>query len=133
MRQLPAAERLRGRALPVLRLQQRAGSDTGSMDSGLVHETIRGVACLTGGSMIMTLADLQPGQCARVLGLKDPALTKQQVRKYLAMGLVPGVEITLVQRFPAYVFEMGYSQFALDRELASEVLVRVEGSKHDDA
>jgi Fe2+ transport system protein FeoA len=83
--------------------------------------------------MIMTLADLQPGQSAKVVGLKDRSLQNQKVRKYLAMGLVPGVEITLVQRFPAYVFEMGYSQFAIDRELASEVLVRVEGSNHDGA
>lgn len=82
--------------------------------------------------MIMTLAEMQPGQCARVMGLKDPALEKQQVRKYLAMGLIPGAEITLVQRFPAYVFEMGYSQFAIDRELASSVLVRVEGNDDDD-
>ncbi|MGD8604386.1 MAG: FeoA family protein [Anaerolineales bacterium] len=80
----------------------------------------------------MTLADMQPGQSGQVLGLKDPSLRKQQVRKYLAMGLVPGAEIRLIQRFPAYVFEMGYSQFAIDRELASDVLVRVEEGEHDD-
>jgi Fe2+ transport system protein FeoA len=83
--------------------------------------------------MTMTLADLQPGQSAKVLGLKHRSAQSRQVRKYLAMGLVPGVEVKLVQRFPAYVFELGYSQFAVDREMASGVLVRLEGGDDDDA
>ena len=83
--------------------------------------------------MSVTLADLLPGQSATVLGLKTDALQGTKVRKYLAMGLVPGAEITLVQSFPAYVFEMGYSQFAIDREMASSVLVKVEGQGDDSA
>ena len=81
--------------------------------------------------MSVTLADLMPGQHAVVLGLKPAFSDAQNVRKYLAMGLVPGVEIKLIQRFPAYVFELGYSQFAIDRELASVVLVEVEGHGDD--
>jgi Fe2+ transport system protein FeoA len=83
--------------------------------------------------MSVTLADLLPGQSATVLGLKNDSAQGTKVRKYLAMGLVPGAEITLVQRFPAYVFEMGYSQFAIDREMASIVLVKVEGHGDDNA
>ena len=83
--------------------------------------------------MTITLADLLPGQSATVLGIKQNASEGHKVRKYLAMGLVPGVEITLVQRFPAYVFELGYSQFAIDRELASVVLVKVEEQGDDNA
>lgn len=82
--------------------------------------------------MIMTLADMQPGQSACVVGLNRKSPQSRQVRKYLAMGLVPGVEVTLLQRFPAFVFEMGYSQFAVDADVARAILVRLGRQADDD-
>lgn len=130
--ELPAAERLRRGPLPLLRLQQRQGGGADTLDTHYNQQRAGGKPVGTGAAMIMTLADLHPGQSASVIGLKDLAAEDRQVRKYLTMGLVPGAEITLVQRFPAYVFEMGYSQFAIDRELASAVLVKLEGHDDDD-
>ena len=40
-----------------------------------------------------------------------------------SLGLVPGVQIKLVQRYPAFVLRVGYAEIALDEELAG--LVRV--------
>jgi len=40
-----------------------------------------------------------------------------------SLGLLPGVQIRLVQRYPAFVLRVGYASIALDEELAS--LIRV--------
>lgn len=45
-------------------------------------------------------------------------------QKFLAMGIHPGDAISLVRKTPSVVFRCGHSQFAVDRELASQVYVR---------
>lgn len=49
----------------------------------------------------------------------------QQLQKLMAMGVLPGIAITLIQKFPSYVFQIGQSQFAIDKELASAIYVRL--------
>lgn len=44
--------------------------------------------------------------------------------KLMALGLIPGAELLLLQRFPSYVVQVGYTQLALDRETASVIDVR---------
>ena len=39
------------------------------------------------------------------------------------MGLLPGTELRLLRRFPAFVFETGETQFVIDRELAGTIFV----------
>ena len=46
------------------------------------------------------------------------------VRKIIAMGALPDTEIVLLQKFPSFVFQIGFSQFSVDRELASSIYVR---------
>ncbi len=41
-------------------------------------------------------------------------------------GLVPGVEVTLIQRRPSCVVRVGETDLALDPEIAREVVVRTE-------
>jgi Fe2+ transport system protein FeoA len=41
------------------------------------------------------------------------------------MGVLPGVAITLLRRSPSFVFEAGYSQFAVDEEIAADIYVRL--------
>jgi len=55
------------------------------------------------------------------LETKDP----KQMQKLISIGAIPVVPITLLQKFPSYVFEIGQSQFAVDRELASSIYVRL--------
>jgi len=47
----------------------------------------------------------------------------RQVQKLVAMGILPGANIKVIQRFPSYVFQVGYSQFAVDRHLAEVIYV----------
>ncbi len=48
-----------------------------------------------------------------------------QMQKLISIGAIPGVAITLLQKFPSYVFQVGHSQFAIDKELAQAIYVRL--------
>jgi hypothetical protein len=43
----------------------------------------------------------------------------------MAMSVLPGLPITLHRRFPSYVFETGYSQFAVDEDIAADIYVQL--------
>ena len=47
------------------------------------------------------------------------------LRKLMSMGILPGTRIKLIQKFPSYVFQVGYTQVAVDREIASVISVNV--------
>jgi DtxR family transcriptional regulator, Mn-dependent transcriptional regulator len=51
---------------------------------------------------------------------------KKRLNKLIAMGALPGLRITMLQNFPSYVFQIGQSQFAVDKEMAEGIYVRVE-------
>jgi DtxR family Mn-dependent transcriptional regulator len=51
---------------------------------------------------------------------------KERLHKLMAMGTLPGLAITMMQKFPSYVFQIGQSQFAIDQEMAEGIYVRLE-------
>lgn len=75
-------------------------------------------------------ADFYLGESLADLGVGDRAVIQRldaprgaDLRKLLALGLLPGVEVEIERRWPAVVLRMGQSQLALDAELAEAVLV----------
>lgn len=48
-----------------------------------------------------------------------------QLQKLMSIGILPGMSINLLQKFPSYVLQLGQSQFAVDKELASCIYVRL--------
>lgn len=69
--------------------------------------------------------DLEPGERARVL-----QLTGERSRDALAVfGLVPGAELELLQRTPAFVLRVGETELALDGEVAGRILVQRTGER----
>lgn len=70
----------------------------------------------------MPLTALAEGEVARVTCLADPG--GPAARKLAALGVLPGVEVVLVQRAPAFVFRIGHAEFAVDAELAGHIRVR---------
>lgn len=38
-------------------------------------------------------------------------------------GITPGSEITLIQRYPAYVLRVGFTELTFEREVADEIVV----------
>ncbi len=49
----------------------------------------------------------------------------QEMNKLAAMGIMPGLEVRLVSRGPAFLFQMGESQFAVDANLAKRIYIRL--------
>jgi DtxR family Mn-dependent transcriptional regulator len=75
------------------------------------------------GRLIAPLCELQQGQGGQVayLQMNNP----RRLQKLMAMGVLPGGGITLLRRFPSFVFEAGYSQFTVDEEIAADICVRL--------
>jgi DtxR family Mn-dependent transcriptional regulator len=48
-----------------------------------------------------------------------------QMQKLMNIGVLPGMSVSLLQKFPSYVLQLGQSQFAIDKELASSIYVRL--------
>ena len=47
----------------------------------------------------------------------------RKMQKLVAMGVLPGTRIRLLQSFPSYIFRVGYSEFAIDANMAREIFV----------
>lgn len=47
----------------------------------------------------------------------------REIQKLMAMGILPGSGIRLIRLFPSYIFEIGQSQFTVDRTLAEKIFV----------
>lgn len=44
-------------------------------------------------------------------------------RKLMALGIAPGSNLIVEQRFPSYIVKVGYTRTALDREIAASIFV----------
>lgn len=71
---------------------------------------------------IVPLTEFKSGQDGEIAYILTEDNKKMQ--KLMAMGVLPGNKITLVQSFPSYIFRVGYSEFAIDTNLAKEIFVR---------
>jgi len=71
---------------------------------------------------IVPLTEFKSGQDGEIAYIQTEDNKKMQ--KLMAMGVLPGNKITLVQSFPSYIFRVGYSEFAIDTNLAREIFVR---------
>jgi ferrous iron transport protein A len=49
--------------------------------------------------------------------------SRDHLRKITAFGIVPGVNIEVLQTYPVYVLKVGYTQIALDYEIAKNIIV----------
>lgn len=68
------------------------------------------------------LTALTVGESGTVSCLEDPG--SGPTAKLAAMGVLPGVRLVLVQRYPAFVFRIGHSELAVDGGLAGRIRVR---------
>nr|WP_269850000.1 FeoA family protein [Methanosarcina horonobensis] len=45
------------------------------------------------------------------------------MKKLIAMGILPGMPVTLLRRSPSYLFEVDQTRYAVDREIANHIYV----------
>ncbi len=71
---------------------------------------------------VVPLTEFKSGQEGEIAYIQTDDNKKMQ--KLMAMGVLPGNKITLVQSFPSHIFRVGFSEFAIDSNLAKEIFVR---------
>lgn len=74
----------------------------------------------------MALTDLEERATVRVSCLENPA--DPAAIRLASAGVLPGAELTLLQRWPAFVLRLGYAELAVDRETAGLIRVRRESA-----
>jgi len=69
----------------------------------------------------MRIINMKKGQEGTVSEL-DTA-NENILRKLMSMGILPGMSFRMIQTYPSYVFQVGYTQVAVDKEIASVIIV----------
>jgi DtxR family Mn-dependent transcriptional regulator len=75
-------------------------------------------------NVVAALSMMEKGQNGRVAYFEMG--NEEKLQKMMAMGVLPGMPITLVQTYPSYVFDLDQTRYAIDREMASCIYVRLE-------
>ncbi len=76
----------------------------------------------TAGAVIVPLAEMAGGERGAIAYLA--AAQPDTMQKLMALGVLPGTVVTVIQRFPSVVFQVGQTQIALDKALAQDIYVR---------
>jgi len=77
--------------------------------------------------LIAPLHDMKTGQEGRISYIQMD--NSQHLQKLMVMGVLPGVHVKLMSSFPSFVFQAGYSQFAVDEEIAKDIYIRLSPEK----
>jgi len=73
---------------------------------------------------ITPLTHLKPGETGTIAYIK--AGDSKKLRKLMVMGVLPGNPIELNADFPSFVFSVGYSQYAVDTDMAETIIIKRE-------
>jgi DtxR family Mn-dependent transcriptional regulator len=138
------AERL---MMDVLNIRGEAGDDKACQFEHLLNEGVDAKVCtmLNHPTTCPHGKTIPPGDCCRearqsgdlgVVPLTELKANQEweiayiqtdddkKMQKLMAMGVLPGNRIHLMQTFPTYIFRVGYSEFAIDTNMAREIFVR---------
>ena len=75
--------------------------------------------------VVYPLSEMDIGQGGRIGYIHTYG--EGSIQKLMAMGVLPGFDVSLIQRYPSFVFKVGQTQIAVDEEIASEIFVLVSG------
>ena len=74
-------------------------------------------------STVRPLLSMKKGQAGKVAYIHS--LNEKKIQKLISMGVLPGLEIKLKQKQPSIVFNIGYSEFAVDEEMAKDIYIKI--------
>jgi len=66
---------------------------------------------------------VEPGLKTRITQIRSK--DKSIPDRLLSLGLLPGAQLTVLQRFPTFLLQLGYVQIAIDEQLAQAIHVQV--------
>jgi Fe2+ transport system protein FeoA len=77
------------------------------------------------------LAKLRAGQRGTIVSIQSK--DAHTMHKLMALGVLPGMRVTVQQTDPGILFRIGHTQVAIDAELAQEIIVYIptDKSTHD--
>ena len=75
------------------------------------------------GRIVSALTDMHPGERGTITYLHAPQ--GNLLRKLLALGILPGKTVELRRAFPSYVFRVNETEYAVDKDIAAAVYVRL--------
>ncbi|MGD0110307.1 MAG: metal-dependent transcriptional regulator [Armatimonadota bacterium] len=91
-----------------------------------------GECCRSGAEdatrVVSPLADMAAGEKGVIAYIQSQR--REHLHRLMTMGALPGAPITLRQRFPSFVFDLGNGQVAVDEDTARDIYVRLDGQTH---
>ena len=75
---------------------------------------------------MVELSTVKSGHSGTIAALKTQ--DEATIRKLMALGVMPGISLTLEQKFPSYIIKVGRTRAALDRETASTIYLHQTAS-----
>jgi DtxR family Mn-dependent transcriptional regulator len=72
--------------------------------------------------VVSPLSKLKSGERAKVAYITTRL--HASLDRLSSIGVIPGLELTVHQRYPSIVIQFGETQLALDRDIANNVYVR---------
>jgi len=52
---------------------------------------------------------------------------QQKLKKLMAVGIIPGVTVEVVQKFPSFLLKIGkYTMIAVDKDIADKIFVNLQ-------
>ena len=73
--------------------------------------------------IVQRVSDLKVGQSGRITFIAPKHHSR--LDRLGCLGVVPGAQIKLHQKFPSFIIEVGETAVAVDREIADEIFVRL--------
>jgi ferrous iron transport protein A len=67
------------------------------------------------------LSDLKPGNSGVVVDIDKE--NDRKLKILLSMSILPGRQIKVIQTYPSYIFQIGQTQYAVDKEIAKAISV----------
>ncbi|MCW3997059.1 MAG: metal-dependent transcriptional regulator [Candidatus Bathyarchaeota archaeon] len=90
----------------------------------------KGRCCRKGSTkttkVVVPLSQMKPDQEGRIAYIHSKG--RGRLQKLMAMGITPGMNIRIIQRFPSHVFQIERAQIAVDEEIAKEIFVVAKSS-----
>lgn len=71
--------------------------------------------------LTVKLTDLNKG-CKGII--KEIGTDQEKSRKLLTLGILPGEEFLLVQKYPVLLLKLGYSFVAIDEGLGKNIIIK---------
>jgi len=73
--------------------------------------------------VVYPLSEMEAGQKGRIMYIHTHG--ESSIKKLMAMGVLPGLDVSLIQKRPSFVFRVGQTQIAVDVDIAGEIFVLV--------